>query len=152
MYQCCPESVLPGIPRSQSRARRLPDRGWTGYHHWYGGYEWISRQHGHRVSRSIETSQHWKNVAKMCNSRHLTDLPLEKVLVPTLKHWYVYQLVYPLSVGMVKFSILAQYYRIFAVKKFRMATLGVGLFVFAYTIICVFVNVSLPNLVELDSL
>lgn len=77
---------------------------------------------------------------------------MEKVLVPTLKHWYVYQLVYPLSVGMVKFSILAQYYRIFAVKKFRMATLGVGLFVFAYTIICVFVNVSLPNLVELDSL
>ncbi|CAI7638620.1 unnamed protein product [Penicillium bialowiezense] len=76
----------------------------------------------------------------MGTGRHLTDLPLEKVLVPTLKHWYVYQLVYPLSVGMVKFSILAQYYRIFAVKKFRMATLGVGLFVFAYTIICVFVN------------
>lgn len=43
---------------------------------------------------------------------------------------------------MVKFSILAQYYRIFAVKKFRMATIAVGLFVFAYTIICVFVNVG----------
>ncbi|KAJ5972602.1 uncharacterized protein N7479_002520 [Penicillium vulpinum] len=49
-------------------------------------------------------------------------------------------LVYPLSVGMVKFSILAQYHRIFAVKQFRIATIGVGLFVFAYTIICVFVN------------
>ncbi|KAJ5174025.1 uncharacterized protein N7500_001956 [Penicillium coprophilum] len=72
--------------------------------------------------------------------RHLSELPLGEVLIPTLKHWYVYQLVYPLSVGMVKFSILAQYYRIFALKKFRKATMGVGLFVFAYTIICIFVN------------
>ncbi|KAJ5375293.1 hypothetical protein N7517_007299 [Penicillium concentricum] len=72
--------------------------------------------------------------------RHLSDLPLEEVLIPTLKHWYVYQLVYPLSVGMVKFSILAQYYRIFALKQFRIATIGVGLFVFAYTVICIFVN------------
>ncbi|KAJ5822964.1 hypothetical protein N7447_005304 [Penicillium robsamsonii] len=72
--------------------------------------------------------------------RHLSDLPLEEVLIPTLKHWYVYQLVYPLSVGMVKFSILAQYYRIFALKQFRIATIGVGLFVFVYTITCIFVN------------
>ncbi|CAI7637465.1 unnamed protein product [Penicillium glandicola] len=76
----------------------------------------------------------------MGTGRHLADLPLEKILIPTLKHWYVYQLVYPLSVGIVKFSILAQYYRIFAVKQFRIATIGVGLFVLTYTIICIFVN------------
>ncbi|KAJ5369879.1 uncharacterized protein N7496_005971 [Penicillium cataractarum] len=72
--------------------------------------------------------------------RHIADLPLDKILVPTLKHWYVYQLVYPLSIGLVKFSILAQYYRIFAVNRFRKCVIGVGLFVFAYTIIVVFVN------------
>ncbi|KAE8320635.1 hypothetical protein BDV39DRAFT_198315 [Aspergillus sergii] len=70
--------------------------------------------------------------------RHLADLPLQEILISTLKHWYVHQPVYPLSIGLIKFSILAQYYRIFAVDGFRKAVLGVGPFVFAYTIIVVF--------------
>ncbi|KAE8318329.1 hypothetical protein BDV41DRAFT_591041 [Aspergillus transmontanensis] len=70
--------------------------------------------------------------------RHLADRPLQEILISTLKHWYVHQPVYPLSIGLIKFSILAQYYRIFAVDGFRKAVLGVGPFVFAYTIIVVF--------------
>jgi hypothetical protein len=59
-----------------------------------------------------------------------------------LKHWYVYQLVYPITVGLVKFSILTQYYRIFEVKNFRIQVIVVGVFVLIYTIVCIFVNVS----------
>ncbi|KAB8211094.1 hypothetical protein BDV34DRAFT_209261 [Aspergillus parasiticus] len=70
--------------------------------------------------------------------RHLADLPLQEILISTLKHWYVHQPVYPLSIGLIKFSILAQYYRIFAVDGFRKAVLGVGPLMFAYTIIVVF--------------
>ncbi|KAL3470890.1 hypothetical protein BJX99DRAFT_238582 [Aspergillus californicus] len=72
--------------------------------------------------------------------QHLSDLPLEKILVPTLKHWYVYQLIYPITIGFVKFSILAQYYRIFEVKAFRIQVIVVGVFVLLYTVICIFVN------------
>jgi hypothetical protein len=68
---------------------------------------------------------------------------LGQVLVPTLKHWYAYQLVYPITVGLVKFSILAQYYRIFEVQNFRRQVIAVGIFVAVYTIVCIFVNVSL---------
>jgi hypothetical protein len=65
-----------------------------------------------------------------------------KILIPTLKYWYVYQLVYPVAIGLVKFSILAQYYRIFAVKRFQGMVIGVGGFVMVYTIVVIFVNVS----------
>lgn len=76
------------------------------------------------------------------DSRHWEDLPLGEILIPTLKHWYVYQLVYPLAIGMVKFSILAQYHRIFPVKRFRIAVYAMCAFVFVYTIVTIFVNVS----------
>ncbi|KAL4877905.1 hypothetical protein BJY04DRAFT_230323 [Aspergillus karnatakaensis] len=72
--------------------------------------------------------------------QHLEYLDLEVVLIPTLKHWYAYQLVYPITVGLVKFSILAQYYRIFEVKNFRIQVIVVGVFVMIYTIVCIFVN------------
>ncbi|KAL4955483.1 hypothetical protein BDW69DRAFT_204479 [Aspergillus filifer] len=72
--------------------------------------------------------------------QHLEYLDLEVVLIPTLKHWYAYQLVYPITVGLVKFSILAQYYRIFEVRNFRLQVIAVGIFVGLYTIICIFVN------------
>ncbi|KAJ5762104.1 uncharacterized protein N7511_005486 [Penicillium nucicola] len=72
--------------------------------------------------------------------RHLADLDLETIVIPTLKHWYAYQLVYPLAIGLVKFSILAQYYRIFPVRGFRIATAAVAGFVFLYTVIVIFVN------------
>jgi uncharacterized membrane protein len=63
------------------------------------------------------------------------------VLVPTLKHWYAYQMVYPITVGLVKFSILTQYYRIFEIRNFRIQVIVVGVFVLIYTIVCIFVNV-----------
>ena len=64
------------------------------------------------------------------------------ILIPTLKHWYVYQLVYPLALFWVKASILASYHRIFQDRKFRMLIYIVGGVVLAYTIIVIFVNVS----------
>jgi hypothetical protein len=73
----------------------------------------------------------------------MADLDLPKILIPTLKHSYAYQLVYPLAIGLVKFSILAQYYRIFPVRGFRIATAAVALFVFIYTVVVIFVNVGL---------
>ncbi|KAI9374214.1 hypothetical protein BJX61DRAFT_551718 [Aspergillus egyptiacus] len=78
----------------------------------------------------------------MGTGQHLVDLSpyLADVLVPTLKHWYVYQLIYPIAVGLVKFSILAQYYRIFEVRKFRVQVIVVAVFVLVYTIVCIFVN------------
>jgi hypothetical protein len=73
----------------------------------------------------------------------MADLDIPTILIPTLKHWYAYQLVYPLAIGLVKFSILAQYYRIFPARGFRIATAAVAVFVFVYTVVVIFVNVSL---------
>ncbi|KAJ5297796.1 hypothetical protein N7508_008045 [Penicillium antarcticum] len=72
--------------------------------------------------------------------RHMVDLDLPTTIVPTLKHWYAYQLVYPLAIGLVKFSILSQYYRIFPVRRFRIATATIAGVVFLYTVIVIFVN------------
>ncbi|KAL3461754.1 hypothetical protein BJX64DRAFT_288938 [Aspergillus heterothallicus] len=76
----------------------------------------------------------------MGTGQHLSNLALGQVLVPTLKHWYAYQLVYPIAVGLVKFSILSQYYRIFEVVNFRKQVIAVGVFVAVYTVVCIFVN------------
>lgn len=37
----------------------------------------------------------------------------ELAYIPNLKHWYAYQIVYPLSLALVKASFLALYYRVF---------------------------------------
>ncbi|KAL2786163.1 hypothetical protein BJX66DRAFT_328761 [Aspergillus keveii] len=68
----------------------------------------------------------------MGTGQHLSDLApvLGQVLVPTLKHWYAYQLVYPITVGL--------YYRIFEVQNFRRQVIAVGIFVAVYTIVCIF--------------
>ncbi|KAH8429315.1 uncharacterized protein LDX57_006982 [Aspergillus melleus] len=73
--------------------------------------------------------------------RHVNDLPLHEILVPTLKHWYAFQIVYPVAIGLANFSILAQYHRIFVKPNFRHVVVGVAKFVLIYTIIVVFVNV-----------
>ena len=44
--------------------------------------------------------------------RHADELDLLEILVPTLKHWYAFQLVYPFTLFLVKASILALYRRI----------------------------------------
>ncbi|KAJ4291959.1 hypothetical protein N0V90_009857 [Kalmusia sp. IMI 367209] len=68
------------------------------------------------------------------------DLDLFVILVPTLKHWYAYQMVYPWSLFFVKASILALYHRIFTHTKFRYAVYVVTAFVTMYTIVVFFVN------------
>lgn len=83
------------------------------------------------------------NVSQLTRSRrHGADLDLTKVLVPTLKHWYAYQMVYPWALFFVKASILALYYRIFKQTNFRYAVYLVAAFVSVYTIVTFFVNVS----------
>jgi hypothetical protein len=74
--------------------------------------------------------------------QHGADLPFEKILVPTLKHWYAYQMVYPWSLFFVKASILALYHRIFTQMRFRYAVYAVTVFVTIYTIVVFFVNVG----------
>lgn len=75
--------------------------------------------------------------------RHGADLDLAVILIPTLKHWYAYQMVYPWALFFVKASILALYHRIFEGTKFRRIVYGVTGFVTVYTIVVFFVNVRL---------
>lgn len=75
--------------------------------------------------------------------RHGADLDLATVLVPTLKHWYAYQMVYPWVLFFVKASILALYHRIFKQTNFRYAVYAVMTFVSVCTVVAFFVNVSL---------
>jgi hypothetical protein len=63
--------------------------------------------------------------------------------IPTLKHFYFYQLVYPLALFFVKASILALYHRIFERAKFRYKIYSVAAFVTVYTIVVLFVNVCI---------
>jgi hypothetical protein len=64
------------------------------------------------------------------------------IIVPTFKHWYAYQLVYPWALLFVKASILALYYRIFTQTKFRYVVYAVSGLVTVQTIVVTFVNVS----------
>ncbi|KAF2030696.1 hypothetical protein EK21DRAFT_111573 [Setomelanomma holmii] len=72
--------------------------------------------------------------------QHGADLDLFVILVPTLKHWYAYQLVYPWALFFVKASILALYHRIFTQTKFRYTVYAVTGFVTTYTVVVFFVN------------
>jgi hypothetical protein len=74
------------------------------------------------------------------------DLPFDKILIPTLKHWYAYQLIYPWSLFFAKASILALYHRIFMQTKFRYLVYAATTFVTIYTLVAFFVNVRTINL------
>jgi hypothetical protein len=77
------------------------------------------------------------------NSRHIKDLHVPSMRIPNLKHFYFYQLVYPLALFFVKASILALYHRIFKLAHFRWKVYAVAAFVTVYTVVVLFVNVSL---------
>jgi len=64
-----------------------------------------------------------------------------EILIPTLKHWYAYQLVYPLALFLVKGVILAMYRRIFVGKTFRMVLWATVALISVQTIVVIFVNV-----------
>ena len=67
----------------------------------------------------------------------------ELAYIPNLKHWYAYQMVYPLSLALVKASFLALYYRIFPPPNInRVLYWGTSVFIAVYTVIIIFVNVS----------
>lgn len=66
----------------------------------------------------------------------------ELAYIPNLKHWYAYQIVYPLSLALVKASFLALYHRVFPPPVInRYLFWGTGAFIAVYTVIIIFVNV-----------
>lgn len=74
--------------------------------------------------------------------RHTDELPLLEILIPTLKHWYAYQIVYPFVLYLVKASILALYYRILTQKTFRLWVWIVLGIISVQTVVVMFVQVS----------
>jgi len=74
--------------------------------------------------------------------QHLKYLDVPSMRIPTLKHFYFYQLVYPVALFFVKASILALYHRIFERLQFRYKVWSVAAFVTIYTIVVLFVSVS----------
>ncbi|OAL02418.1 hypothetical protein IQ06DRAFT_291821 [Phaeosphaeriaceae sp. SRC1lsM3a] len=72
--------------------------------------------------------------------RHVKDLHVPSMRIPNLKHFYFYQLVYPVALFFVKASILALYHRIFKLANFRWKVYAVAGFVSVYTIVVLFVN------------
>jgi len=72
--------------------------------------------------------------------QHLKYLDVPSMRIPTLKHFYFYQLVYPVALFFVKASILALYHRIFERLQFRYKVWSVAAFVTIYTIVVLFVS------------
>jgi hypothetical protein len=63
--------------------------------------------------------------------------------IPNLKHWYAYQIVYPMSLALVKASFLALYHRVFPPPTMNKVMFwGVSIFIALYTVIIILVNVS----------
>ncbi|RYN46750.1 hypothetical protein AA0118_g12417 [Alternaria tenuissima] len=73
--------------------------------------------------------------------RKSKDLNLDEALIPTLKHWYVYQLFYPWALFFVKASILALYHRIFTHHNFRRWVYCAAGFIIIQTVTVTFVNI-----------
>ncbi|KAI4656606.1 uncharacterized protein J4E78_006495 [Alternaria triticimaculans] len=72
--------------------------------------------------------------------RQSKDLNFDHFLIPTLKHWYAYQLVYPWALFCVKASILALYHRIFTHHSFRRWIYYAAGFIIIQTITVTFIN------------
>jgi hypothetical protein len=73
--------------------------------------------------------------------RHTNELDLTEILIPTLKHWYAFQLVYPFTLYLVKASISSLYLRILTQEKVRKAVWMVAGFITLQTLVVIFVNV-----------
>ncbi|EKD19957.1 hypothetical protein MBM_01909 [Drepanopeziza brunnea f. sp. 'multigermtubi' MB_m1] len=72
--------------------------------------------------------------------RHTDELPLQQIMIPTLKHWYAYQIVYPFVLYLVKLSILALYHRILTQRNFRLWVWAVSGFITVQTVVVMFVQ------------
>lgn len=82
-------------------------------------------------------------------STHTADLPtfdpahMSEALaqfVVTLKVWYIYQLMYPISLFFVKFSVLAFYRRLSPNQLYQRAIWVTGSVVALYTVVMVLLN------------
>lgn len=82
--------------------------------------------------------------ADLCRRTHPIGYMVNPALayIPNLKHWYAYQIVYPLSLALVKASFLALYHRVFPPPNMnRVLFWGVSVFIAVYTVIIILVNV-----------
>jgi len=77
--------------------------------------------------------------------RHTDELDLFAILIPTLKHWYAFQLVYPFTLFLVKASILALYLRIMVQENFRKLVFGVTILITLPSLVVIFVNVCISG-------
>lgn len=91
------------------------------------------------MERGKNASADLMEIELMDNRRHSADLSPE-ILVPTLKHWYAYQMVYPFALFFIKASILALYYKVFSQRVFRIWISITAAVVAAHTVVAVFVN------------
>ena len=110
----------------------------------------VSSRHWDGVSLGYEDSR--GNLEKITNiggSTHAGDLPkfdpahMSEALIQfvvTLKVWFIYQLMYPISLFFVKLSVLAFYRRLSPNKTYQRAIWITGGIVTLYTIIMVLLN------------
>lgn len=88
------------------------------------------------------------NHAYLCYRTHPIGYLInpELAYIPNLKHWYAYQIVYPLSLALVKASFLALYHRVFPPPNMNKVMFwGVSIFIAVYTVAIILVNVSNDN-------
>ncbi|KAK6510496.1 hypothetical protein TWF506_009602 [Arthrobotrys conoides] len=69
--------------------------------------------------------------------RHITTVTIDG-LIPTLRYWFAYQILYPLVLLFIKLSILAFYIKISPQRWYRNTVYAVGIFVIAWSITFIF--------------
>ncbi|KAK6335160.1 hypothetical protein TWF718_010597 [Orbilia javanica] len=74
---------------------------------------------------------------KYGTGRHISTVTIDE-LIPTLRYWFAYQILYPLVLLFIKLSILAFYVKISPQKWYRNTVYTVGAFVIAWTIAFIF--------------
>ncbi|KAK6529355.1 hypothetical protein TWF281_008532 [Arthrobotrys megalospora] len=82
---------------------------------------------------------------KYGTGRHISTVTIDE-LIPTLRYWFAYQILYPLVLLFIKLSILAFYVGISPQRWYRNTVYGVGIFVIAWTITFIFAYIfECPN-------
>ncbi|KAF3222545.1 hypothetical protein TWF192_001573 [Orbilia oligospora] len=82
---------------------------------------------------------------KYGTGRHITTVTIDG-LIPTLRYWFAYQILYPLVLLFIKLSILAFYIKISPQRWYQITVYVVGTFVIAWSITFIFAYIfECPN-------
>ncbi|KAK6353884.1 hypothetical protein TWF730_008307 [Orbilia blumenaviensis] len=82
---------------------------------------------------------------KYGTGRHISTVTIGE-LIPTLRYWFAYQILYPIVLLFIKLSILAFYVKISPQRWYQNTIYGVGIFVIIWTIVFVFAFIfECPN-------